>query len=154
MQTRDLKPQRTVALCTVSRSKPNGHHGALCLHCCDLFFFTQAKSIPHIIIYHIRQTHRMADSQTAPPTSSVPGTPGKNLWKEYTHQDGRKYYHHTVDKRTVWEKPEELKTAKEVTMQKRQGFSFINGKKKKTRGYVTLFDNSINLMFFKHFLLV
>lgn len=56
----------------------------------------------------------MADSQTTL-SSSTPGIPGKNFWKEYTHQDGRKYYYHTMSKQTVWQKPNELKTAKEVT---------------------------------------
>lgn len=39
---------------------------------------------------------------------------GKSLWVEYTHQDGRKYYYHSATKQTVWQKPDELKSSKEV----------------------------------------
>ncbi|KAK3845446.1 MAG: hypothetical protein J3R72DRAFT_352808, partial [Linnemannia gamsii] len=38
-------------------------------------------------------------------------------WTEYTHQDGRKYYYHTVTKQTVWQKPDELKTPKELALE-------------------------------------
>ncbi|KAF9956449.1 PRP40 pre-mRNA processing factor 40, partial [Modicella reniformis] len=41
----------------------------------------------------------------------------KNLWVEYTHQDGRKYYYHTASKQTVWQKPDELKTSKEIALE-------------------------------------
>ncbi|KAG0044771.1 hypothetical protein BGZ83_009962 [Gryganskiella cystojenkinii] len=60
----------------------------------------------------------MPESQTAP-TSAVPGSPpsGKHLWKEYTHQDGRKYYYNSLTKDTVWQKPNELKTAKELELE-------------------------------------
>ncbi|KAF8987137.1 hypothetical protein BGZ52_005947 [Haplosporangium bisporale] len=51
------------------------------------------------------------------PATLAPGTPGKVLWAEYTHQDGRKYYYHTVTKQTVWQKPNELKTAKELALE-------------------------------------
>ncbi|KAF9425218.1 PRP40 pre-mRNA processing factor 40 [Podila epigama] len=50
-------------------------------------------------------------------TTSTPGTPGKTLWTEYTHQDGRKYYYHTVTKQTVWQKPIELKSAMELAFE-------------------------------------
>ncbi|KAI8346809.1 hypothetical protein B0O80DRAFT_222600 [Mortierella sp. GBAus27b] len=42
---------------------------------------------------------------------------GKSLWVEYTHQDGRKYYYHTVTKQTVWQKPDELKSAVEIALE-------------------------------------
>ncbi|KAG0022860.1 hypothetical protein BGZ81_008352 [Podila clonocystis] len=51
------------------------------------------------------------------PATLAPGTPGNVLWAEYTHQDGRKYYYHTVTKQTVWQKPNELKTAKELALE-------------------------------------
>ncbi|KAF9331383.1 hypothetical protein BG006_005749 [Podila minutissima] len=51
------------------------------------------------------------------PATLAPGTPGTVLWAEYTHQDGRKYYYHTVTKQTVWQKPNELKTAKELALE-------------------------------------
>lgn len=54
-------------------------------------------------------------STTAPPAAAATAT--KSLWTEYTHQDGRKYYYHTVTKQTVWQKPDELKTPKEVSSQ-------------------------------------
>ncbi|KAF9902086.1 hypothetical protein EC991_005292 [Linnemannia zychae] len=54
----------------------------------------------------------MPESQA---TSSTTAT--KSLWTEYTHQDGRKYYYHTVTKQTVWQKPDELKTPKELALE-------------------------------------
>ncbi|KAF9365807.1 PRP40 pre-mRNA processing factor 40 [Mortierella sp. NVP85] len=42
---------------------------------------------------------------------------GKSLWVEYTHQDGRKYYYHSVTKQTVWQKPDELKSPKEIALE-------------------------------------
>ncbi|KAG0236940.1 PRP40 pre-mRNA processing factor 40 [Actinomortierella wolfii] len=41
----------------------------------------------------------------------------KSLWTVYTHQDGREYYYHTVTKQTVWQKPDELKTPKELELE-------------------------------------
>ncbi|KAF9157388.1 PRP40 pre-mRNA processing factor 40 [Actinomortierella ambigua] len=41
----------------------------------------------------------------------------KALWTVYTHQDGREYYYHTVTKQTVWQKPNELKTPKELELE-------------------------------------
>ncbi|KAG0371274.1 hypothetical protein BC939DRAFT_503074 [Gamsiella multidivaricata] len=41
----------------------------------------------------------------------------KSPWVEYTHQDGRKYYYHPVTKQTVWQKPDELKTPKELALE-------------------------------------
>ncbi|KAF9314415.1 hypothetical protein BG003_004182 [Podila horticola] len=51
------------------------------------------------------------------PATLASGAPGNVLWAEYTHQDGRKYYYHTVTKQTVWQKPNELKTAKELALE-------------------------------------
>ncbi|KAG0332624.1 hypothetical protein BG004_001164, partial [Podila humilis] len=50
-------------------------------------------------------------------SSASPSASGKALWAEYTHQDGRKYYYHTLTKQTVWQKPNELKTAKELALE-------------------------------------
>ncbi|KAF9140820.1 hypothetical protein BGX30_005944 [Mortierella sp. GBA39] len=55
-------------------------------------------------------------STTAPPAAAA-ATETKSLWTEYTHQDGRKYYYHTVTKQTVWQKPDELKTPKELALE-------------------------------------
>ncbi|KAF8975772.1 PRP40 pre-mRNA processing factor 40 [Entomortierella lignicola] len=41
----------------------------------------------------------------------------KSLWVEYTHQDGRKYYYHPPTRQTVWQKPDELKTPKELALE-------------------------------------
>ncbi|KAI1318701.1 PRP40 pre-mRNA processing factor 40 [Mortierella claussenii] len=41
----------------------------------------------------------------------------KSLWVEYTHQDGRKYYYHPTARQTVWQKPDELKTPKELALE-------------------------------------
>ncbi|KAG0209848.1 hypothetical protein BGX33_005305 [Mortierella sp. NVP41] len=60
----------------------------------------------------------MSESQastTIVPAAAEPTT--KSLWTEYTHQDGRKYYYHTVTKQTVWQKPDELKTPKELALE-------------------------------------
>ena len=40
------------------------------------------------------------------------------LWKEYTTDDGRKYYFNTKTKVSVWDKPAELKTAQESSAEK------------------------------------
>ncbi|KAF9934417.1 hypothetical protein FBU30_002241 [Linnemannia zychae] len=56
----------------------------------------------------------MPESQAAASSTSAAA---KSLWAEYTHQDGRKYYHHTVTKQTVWQKPDELKTPKELALE-------------------------------------
>jgi pre-mRNA-processing factor 40 len=56
----------------------------------------------------------MPESQAAPSAPAPPAAASKSLWTEYTHQDGRKYYYHAVTKQTVWQKPDELKTPKEV----------------------------------------
>ncbi|KAF9581722.1 hypothetical protein BGW38_001160 [Lunasporangiospora selenospora] len=53
----------------------------------------------------------MADSKAALGTSGR-----KGLWVEYSHQDGRKYYHNSVTKETVWQKPNELKTSTELAL--------------------------------------
>ncbi|KAF9908607.1 hypothetical protein BX616_000076 [Lobosporangium transversale] len=45
-------------------------------------------------------------------------SPSKSLWVEYTHQDGRKYYYHQTTRQTVWQKPDELKTPKELALEK------------------------------------
>ncbi|KAG0309078.1 hypothetical protein BGZ98_005400 [Dissophora globulifera] len=41
----------------------------------------------------------------------------KSPWVEYVHQDGRKYYYHQGTKQTVWQKPDELKTPKELALE-------------------------------------
>ncbi|KAF9975707.1 PRP40 pre-mRNA processing factor 40 [Actinomortierella ambigua] len=51
---------------------------------------------------------------TAPPAAF---NDEKALWTVYTHQDGREYYYHTVTKQTVWQKPDELKTPKELELE-------------------------------------
>ncbi|EPQ27162.1 uncharacterized protein PFL1_05443 [Pseudozyma flocculosa PF-1] len=43
--------------------------------------------------------------QLAPPSASV--------WVEYRNPQGRPYWYHTIDKRSVWDKPVELKTPRE-----------------------------------------
>ncbi|KAF9130092.1 hypothetical protein BGW39_003496 [Mortierella sp. 14UC] len=54
----------------------------------------------------------------ATPLTTAPSAPAtKSPWTEYTHQDGRKYYYHTVTKQTVWQKPDELKTPKELALE-------------------------------------
>ncbi|KAG0210975.1 hypothetical protein BGX28_008683 [Mortierella sp. GBA30] len=64
-----------------------------------------------------------------PPAAS--GAPAKNAWTEYTHQDGRKYYYHTITKQTVWQKPDELKTAGERALESSpwKEYSTTEGKK-------------------------
>ncbi|KAF9192850.1 PRP40 pre-mRNA processing factor 40 [Haplosporangium sp. Z 767] len=59
----------------------------------------------------------MADSQLPSTSTSAPGTSSKNVWTEYTHQDGRKYYYNTITKQTVWQKPKELKSPKELALE-------------------------------------
>ncbi|KAK5821650.1 hypothetical protein F5H01DRAFT_290377 [Linnemannia elongata] len=59
----------------------------------------------------------MAESQATTLTTAPPAAASKSLWTEYTHQDGRKYYYHTVTKQTVWQKPDELKTPKELALE-------------------------------------
>ncbi|KAF9438329.1 PRP40 pre-mRNA processing factor 40 [Entomortierella beljakovae] len=44
-------------------------------------------------------------------------TQPKTLWVEYTHQDGRKYYYYPPTRQTVWQKPDELKTQKELALE-------------------------------------
>ncbi|KAG0315760.1 hypothetical protein BGZ97_007870, partial [Linnemannia gamsii] len=59
----------------------------------------------------------MPESQAAPSAPAPPAAASKSLWTEYTHQDGRKYYYHAVTKQTVWQKPDELKTPKELALE-------------------------------------
>ncbi|KAG0275076.1 hypothetical protein BGZ95_009210 [Linnemannia exigua] len=59
----------------------------------------------------------MPESQATPSTTAPSAPATKSLWTEYTHQDGRKYYYHTVTKQTVWQKPDELKTPKELALE-------------------------------------
>ncbi|WFD05559.1 U1 snRNP protein [Malassezia vespertilionis] len=42
---------------------------------------------------------------------------GSMHWVEYQNQEGRPYWYHTVERRSVWEKPTELKTARERAME-------------------------------------
>ncbi|KAK9729278.1 U1 snRNP protein [Basidiobolus ranarum] len=57
------------------------------------------------------------------PQTSDPSTPvsapiansGSTLWKEYTTEDGRKYYHNSATKVTTWEMPAEFKESTEMS---------------------------------------
>lgn len=51
--------------------------------------------------------------QSSTSTSSGSSPPPTSVWKEYKNQDGRSYWFHPIEKRSVWEKPDELKTPRE-----------------------------------------
>jgi pre-mRNA-processing factor 40 len=38
------------------------------------------------------------------------------VWTEHTNAAGRKYWYHTQEKRSVWDKPDELRTPRERAM--------------------------------------
>lgn len=45
----------------------------------------------------------------------LPGTPTTE-WTEHKSPDGRTYYYNNVTKQSLWEKPDELKTIAEVSL--------------------------------------
>lgn len=67
--------------------------------------------------------------QASTPTPST-ATPPSTLWKEYKNQDGRAYWFHTVDKKSVWEKPEELKTPRERAIASTKWKEYTSGDRK------------------------
>lgn len=42
----------------------------------------------------------------------------KNTWTEHKAPDGRTYYYNNFTKQSLWDKPDELKTAVEVSVSK------------------------------------
>ncbi|XP_014470638.1 PREDICTED: pre-mRNA-processing factor 40 homolog A-like isoform X1 [Dinoponera quadriceps] len=49
-------------------------------------------------------------------TMSAPTTEKKTDWSEHKAPDGRTYYYNSVTKQSLWEKPDELKTASELLL--------------------------------------
>lgn len=58
----------------------------------------------------------------APAPDVAPMANQSSPWSEHTAPDGRIYYYNSVTKQSLWEKPDELKTAAEV----RVDFKIIN----------------------------
>lgn len=53
----------------------------------------------------------------------------KGTWVEYANDQGRPYWYHTKEKRSVWEKPKELKTPRERALDKTPWRQFRTGEK-------------------------
>jgi pre-mRNA-processing factor 40 len=47
-------------------------------------------------------------------------------WREYTADNGRKYYYHTKTQQTVWDMPEEYKRFLEQTKRKKEDGNFVS----------------------------
>lgn len=45
-------------------------------------------------------------------------------WTEHKAPDGRTYYYNNLTKQSLWDKPDELKTAAEVLISQVKNFSF------------------------------
>lgn len=53
----------------------------------------------------------------------------KGTWVEYANDQGRPYWYHTKEKRSVWEKPAELKTPRERALDKTPWRQYRTGEK-------------------------
>lgn len=56
--------------------------------------------------------------------------PSQSAWKEYKNAEGRPYWFHPVDKKSVWEKPDELKTPREKAIASTKWKEYKSGDRK------------------------
>ncbi|CAO1637421.1 unnamed protein product [Parajaminaea phylloscopi] len=52
-----------------------------------------------------------------------------SLWREYKNPEGRAYWFHTTEKRSVWEKPDELKTPREIAISRTRWKEYKSGER-------------------------
>ncbi|UZJ52459.1 hypothetical protein CBS101457_001779 [Exobasidium rhododendri] len=70
-------------------------------------------------------------SQASPQEPSAgPSTSSKHPWTEHRNAQGRVYWYHQVEKRSVWEKPAELRTARERAIDSTPWKEYQSGERK------------------------
>ncbi|KAA3676457.1 pre-mRNA-processing factor 40 [Paragonimus westermani] len=74
--------------------------------------YTAGFSHPYAPVAYLPTAIPTATATTAP----VPTMTSESQWVEHSSHDGRKYYYNVVTHQTTWEKPQELKTTRELIL--------------------------------------
>ncbi|KAF7259192.1 hypothetical protein EG68_06386 [Paragonimus skrjabini miyazakii] len=75
--------------------------------------YTAGFSHPYAPVAYLPTAIPTATATTVAP---VPSMTSESQWVEHSSHDGRKYYYNVVTHQTTWEKPQELKTTRELIL--------------------------------------
>ncbi|KAF6777589.1 hypothetical protein AHF37_02620 [Paragonimus kellicotti] len=75
--------------------------------------YTAGFSHPYAPVAYLPTAIPAATATTVAP---VPSMTSESQWVEHSSHDGRKYYYNVVTHQTTWEKPQELKTTRELIL--------------------------------------